>query len=699
MRWRLKRNIKGIIESGSSKVAIEVFLSDFTRYFFKPHNFIKILLPNLIHQINLKIISSKYYKKKKVILKNSYFSDKIIPNEQINFSFRNNFFKNSPFVYSKNNDKKKIVSIIKESSIIDYNVYIDSANDVLNDIFRICEKTHRFKKEINWHYSFFDDYYWDVNPSEKIEIRPKYKKKFIDVKYVWEFNRHQFLHHLGIAYYLTGEEKYAKKFKSLIIDWIKKNPPLYGVNWVSGLEISIRLITWIFSLWFFRKSKLINNSSFFKEISKSMFQHAYYLRYFYTKNSFNHTVGELFGVYFFSKSFDSSIVLKKWENKFFKKFKSQIFLQTRSDGVNIEQSINYHRFVLEFFTLFLILNKNGLEEKYIKRIEKMFTFLLYTIKPNEKYPAIGDGYDDGSILPLNYNQGNKYKDLINLGSLIYRRGDLKYISKDFSIISLLFFGYNGYLTFKDIQIERPTENFKLFERSGFITLRNSWSSKSNYLFLDFGKFGPLHAPHSHSDITNIILSVKGKDILIDSGTYSYNSWAIRSLFRSSKSHNIVSINSNNQAQILSWFAWKKKPKIKKYIKKKANKFNFSCYHNGYANFIVYRKVIIQEHMKDLIIIDRVFPRKNVKKQSSNLIESYFHFGNNKIELKANKLYINHNVEMEFSSNKEFELSLIDTYYSTEYNVKIPNKTLKIQIIFPVGKNEKLLQIITKIKID
>ena len=37
-------------------------------------------------------------------------------------------------------------------------------------------------------------------------------------------------------------------------------------------------------------------------------------------------------------------------------------------------------------------------------------------------------------------------------------------------------------------------NFLLFEKSGFITLRNSWSSKSNYLFLDFGKFGPLHSP-------------------------------------------------------------------------------------------------------------------------------------------------------------------------------------------------------------
>ena len=81
----------------------------------------------------------------------------------------------------------------------------------------------------------------------------------------------------------------------------------------------------------------------------------------------------------------------------YKKFKKQIFLQTRRDGTNIEQSINYHKFVLEFFTLFLILNPKLTQQGEGKLIGKMYDYLLFSTKPNEKTPLIGDS-DDGKVL-------------------------------------------------------------------------------------------------------------------------------------------------------------------------------------------------------------------------------------------------------------------------------------------------------------
>ena len=500
---------------------------------------------------------------------------------------------------------------------------------------------------------------------------------------------------MGVAYYITGDEKYAKKFKDVIVDWIRNNPPLFGVNWVSGLEISIRLTTWIFSLWFFRGSEIINDRIFFKKIFKSMFQHAYYLRFFYTRYSFNHTVGDLFGIYLFSRTFNYLKPLKKWEKKFFKKFRKQIFRQTRSDGVDIEQSINYHRFVLEFFTLFLIFNKKRLEEKELNRIEKMFDFLLFTIKPDKSFPAIGDS-DDGFVLPLNLYNKNKFKDLINLGSILFNRSDLKFISTKMSFLSLLVLGNEGYLKFKNMPIKKPVKNCYFFDKTGYITFRNSWSKESNYLFLDFGKFGPLHAPHSHSSITNIILYMNSRDILIDSGTFAYNkSRVMRNFFRSSKSHNVLTINSKNQAQIFKGFSWKDKPQIRRNFFKKDNYFHFSCYHNGYANFIIYREVIVQENFKELTIRDEVIPKEGSNKNKSIFIDSYYHFANkNKIELKGNKIIVNSNLVMECRANKKLSLSLINTYYSPEYGIKIPNKTLRIRIEDQTMNNEN-----TKIIID
>jgi len=693
--------MKGIRETRTEKAAMEVVIGDFFHYFFRFHNFVKIILPNLLYKKIRKLIFYKYYNKKKIILKNSYKSNTLIYKffgKKLNFKdLCNDFFDESFFSYPKMNEKQKIISLIKKRHPLECKNYIDHAEDLLNNNYKVFEKTHNFKKKIDWHYSFFNDYFWDIKPSEKISIRPKYKSEFIDVKYVWEYNRHQFLHYLGIAYYITEYEKYARKFKELLIDWIDKNPPLIGVNWISGLEISIRLITWIFSLWFFRKSKIINNNRFFKKIFKSMFQHAYYLRYFYTRYSFNHTVGDLFGVYFFSKTFDTLKPLKKWEKKLFNKFKKQIFLQTRSDGIDIEQSINYHKFVLEFFILFFIMNKSSLEDYAINRIQKMFDFLLFIIKPNKKFPIIGDS-DDGHVLPLNAYKNNKFNDLINLGSILFHRSDLKYISNKITFLSLLFFGNEGNLIFNKMPEKKPTKNFEYFKKSGFISLRNSWSNLSNYLFLDYGRFGPLHAPHSHSDITNIILSINGKDILIDSGTFSYNkSTTQRLLFRSSKSHNILSINSKNQANNVSLFAWKNKPKIYRKILKKKNVFHFSCSHDGYEKYIVHRRVTVNENFKDLTIRDEVIPKKGSNKNTTNFIDSYYHFDNKiKMELKGNKIFINSNLVMEFRANKELSLSLINTYYSPEYGIKIPNKTLRIRIEDHTLNNENV-KIITKIK--
>ncbi|MEE9379548.1 MAG: alginate lyase family protein [Candidatus Lokiarchaeia archaeon] len=694
--------MKETIKSKKILKATEVVLADLTTYIFKKYNFLKIVLPNLWYQIIRSILYSKHYKKKKFFLKTSYKSDKILDkffNKKINYqSICNDFFEKAIFSYSRLNEKKKIISLIKELPSIDYNIYIDYAEDIINNNYRIFEITHNFKEKIDWHYSFFDDYSFDIVASEKIDyFGYSYKNALIDVKYVWEFNRHQFLPYLGVAYYITGKEKYAKKYEDLIIDWIENNPPLFGVNWASSLEISIRLITWIFSLWFFRNSEIINNKIFFKKIFRSMFQHAYYLRFFYTRYSFNHTVGDLFGGYLFSKTFNNLKPLKKWEKKFFKKFRKQIFLHTRSDGVDIEHAINYHRFVLEFFTLFLIFNKKKLEEKELNRIEKMFDFLLFTIKPDKTFPTIGDS-DDGFVLPLNLYNKNKFKDLINLGSILFNRSDLKFISTKLSFLSLLVLGYEGYLKFKNMPIKKPVKNYHFFDKTGYITFRDSWSKESNYLFLDFGKFGPLHAPHSHSDITNIVLYMNGMDILIDSGTFSYNkSWVMRNLFRSSKSHNVLTINSKNQAQIVTRWLWKDKPQIRRKFFKKDNHFHFSCYHNGYDNFIIYRKVIVQDNFKDLTIRDEVIPTKGSNENTVNFIDSYYHFDNkNKMELKGNKIFINSNLVMEFRANKELALSLINTYYSPEYGIKIPNKTLRIRIE-DHSKNNENVKIITKVK--
>jgi hypothetical protein len=72
-------------------------------------------------------------------------------------------------------------------------------------------------------------------------------KSYGDFKYFWELPRLQHLITLAKAYYLTGEEKYARETMSQIKGFVEQSPYLLGVNWIMPMEASIRLvsISWI----------------------------------------------------------------------------------------------------------------------------------------------------------------------------------------------------------------------------------------------------------------------------------------------------------------------------------------------------------------------------------------------------------------------------------------------------------------------
>ena len=71
---------------------------------------------------------------------------------------------------------------------------------------------------------------------------------FGDPRYVWEVNRHHHLVTLARGYVLSGDARFAARVWRDIVSWIEVNPPLFGINWSSPLEIAIRLMSWAMAL-------------------------------------------------------------------------------------------------------------------------------------------------------------------------------------------------------------------------------------------------------------------------------------------------------------------------------------------------------------------------------------------------------------------------------------------------------------------
>jgi len=71
-----------------------------------------------------------------------------------------------------------------------------------------------------------------------------------DVKVPWELSRCQHFTALGQAYWLTGDERYAREYRAEIEDWIAANPFAYSVNWACAMDVALRAISWIWGFYF-----------------------------------------------------------------------------------------------------------------------------------------------------------------------------------------------------------------------------------------------------------------------------------------------------------------------------------------------------------------------------------------------------------------------------------------------------------------
>ena len=62
---------------------------------------------------------------------------------------------------------------------------------------------------------------------------------------MWEPSRHQHLTVLAAAYRLDGDERYAEAVATQLRSWWAANPFLSGIHWTSGIELGVRLLSWV----------------------------------------------------------------------------------------------------------------------------------------------------------------------------------------------------------------------------------------------------------------------------------------------------------------------------------------------------------------------------------------------------------------------------------------------------------------------
>jgi hypothetical protein len=105
---------------------------------------------------------------------------------------------------------------------------------------------------------------------------------------------------------------------------------------------------------------------------------------------------------------------------------------------------------------------------------------------------------------------------------------------------------------------------KAFKDSGYYLLQHGELDSPERISVVFD-CGPLGmgvlAAHGHADALSFTLRAFGRDILIDPGTYDYFSYPEwRKYFRSTRAHNTIVIDGQDQSEMLGLFIWGRRAK-------------------------------------------------------------------------------------------------------------------------------------------
>jgi hypothetical protein len=391
-----------------------------------------------------------------------------------------------------------------------------------------------------------------------------------NIKYLWEPNRHLHLPTLAQAHALTGDARYALAIQAQIDSWISQCPVGRGPNWVSPLELGIRLINWSLTwqlLGGFRARifSTPEGEAFRDRWLASIYQHvrmvANNLSRFSSAN--NHLIGEAAGVYVAASTWPLWPQFGVWGERCRQVLEEECVRQNAPDGGNREQAFAYQTFVLDFLLLAGLAARARGEDfspVYWQRVELMIDFLASMTDVAGRLPMVGDA-DDGLVVKLASEPGfSSHGSLIATGAVLFNRSDLaaKAGALDGKTATLL--GAEAVRRLAQLKIRgrhrfRPRQQYA---ESGYYLLGTGFDTPDEVrLLVDAGPLGYLSiAAHGHADALSFLLNVGDREILVDPGTYAYHTDpAWRRYFRSTLAHNTVGIDGEDQSVQAGNFMW------------------------------------------------------------------------------------------------------------------------------------------------
>ncbi|MET0417393.1 MAG: hypothetical protein ABW022_15385, partial [Actinoplanes sp.] len=232
---------------------------------------------------------------------------------------------------------------------------LDDAGQVLRDGLRVFGGRVTTGVSAPWCTDPLTGRQWPAgDPWWRVDIRSE--ARLSDVKHTWEAARHRDLVVLARAARLDPGGPWQDGLGDLLRSWCAQSPPEQGVNWYSSLELALRAIGWnqVLALAGERLPRDVVT-----DMERQLLASARHLMVElpYTVSSMrnNHMLGDALGLILLSRMFPSARQARWWARTGEWMFAAQQRRHFGPDGRMIEDSLSYHRFVLEMLVVRMLL--------------------------------------------------------------------------------------------------------------------------------------------------------------------------------------------------------------------------------------------------------------------------------------------------------------------------------------------------------
>lgn len=433
---------------------------------------------------------------------------------------------------------------------------------------------------------------WSYNPltktaSENTKVPwyqiPDFDQDIGDVKGVWEASRFDWI--VKFLTQKTPDESKLALIDAWINNWCENNPAYMGPNWKCGQEASIRVMHLIGGLivtdQLDRPSANILNliEIHLKRIAPT-------IDYAIAQDN-NHGTSEATALFIGGALLNSISV----QDKYFQwMITGRKWLENRAkrlimaDGGFSQYSVNYHRVMLDSYSLAeCCRDKLGLSpfsKTLYQQLQKATDWLYIMTQDNGDVPNLGAN-DGAHLFAISGSNYRDFRPSVQLASTLFNKKSYYKLNGN----------YDNILSFFRLEkcvnecIGLPNKN-QLFKQSGLITAQN------NVFFLAF-KLPIFRFRPSQCDALHLDVWCDGKNILLDGGTFSYNSTPEDlDYFSGVASHNTVQFDSHQQMPRISRFlfgAWLKPM----YLKYQEN--TFSCAYKDHWQCEHHREIKLENN--------------------------------------------------------------------------------------------------------